>query len=398
MNKIYILLILVICFSCQETKVYMAKINSENYKKDTIFINPDSIKKLNDTLSYEITDLISLELPNPSSTIDFNQIKITKERIYVLDQNYNKTVYVFDHQGKYLFSMGKFGHARNEFVDKPTNFDVDETTGDVYIYERNSAKILVFNKNGEFVRNIGLFNNALAPSYIALTDDKHFLFTMDTPNNSKDKSLLSLYNHNMECEKVFLEYSIDKPLDTPLLGWSNNTFFHDRYIAYTPLFSDSVLLFSGNNVDKVLKVDFDDKFITNESIKEAFEDGSFQPIFDHKGVQFIERCEVTDSLIYIRYVYDQRCCNYVQYLSDKRFFNTHSMCFTTGLFRCQNPTIYQDKIVYPITKDDVEEMRYNKNFINDDEWNELMKHTKQPIKDLIDGKILPPVLMMTKLK
>lgn len=393
MKNLVFFLLMIICISCQNkpkiTESYLG-----TYSRDTIYVKPDKQDKL-DAASYEITDFVSLELPSIYSYIDFHQVKITKERIYVLDQKFNKTVFAFDRKGRFLFIMGKFGHARDEFVDKPTFFDIDKVSGDIYIHEEYSHKILVFNNIGKYIKTI-MIKDDICPSNIVRTDEGHFMFSMSCTLNSSSQSALSLHDESMKLIKPLLKYT-DENRDRRL-PWFETSFFHDTRIAFTPFGADSVILFSGDKVEKVLKIDFDGHFIPEEIIDEACMQNTWEPILNHEGVQFIDVCEVTDSLIHIRYSYLMHRYHYIQYLSDNRSYNSHNDGFlkygSWGPF-C---TIYEDNIVYSYSDDDIKNVKNKYKHSTNDVKTGIMNGTMPLVKRIIEDNISGPALMMVKLK
>lgn len=384
---------MIICYSCQN-KPQITESYLGSYSRDTIFVKPNKQDLLN-AKSYDITDFVSLELPSACSYIDFHQVKITKERIYVLDQRFNKTVFVFDRNGGFLFKMGKFGHARDEFIDKPTFFDIDKATGDVYIFEDDSHRILVFNKEGTYIKSIILKEDTY-PSNIVRTDEGHFMFSMSYSLNSPSQSALSLHDESLELIKPLLKYS-DENRDRRL-PWFDTAFYHDTRIAFTPFGADSVILFNGDKVEKVLKIDFDGSFIPEEEIDKACLERTWEPLLNYQGVQFIDVCEVTDSLIHIRYSYSKYRYHYIQYFSDNRSYNSHHDGFLKYGSCGQFCTVYDDNIVYLYSEDDINDVKNKYQQSTKDVKIRIMNGAMPLVKRIIEDNISGPALMMVKLK
>ena len=393
MKNLLFFLLMIICFSCQN-KPQITESYLGSYSRDTLFVKPEQECWL-DTPHYDITDLIPLDLPSSYSDIDFHQIKVTKERIYVLDQKFNKTLFVFDRKGQFLFRMGKFGHARDEFIDYPTYFDVDKSSGDTYIYECNSSRILVFNNIGEYIKTIRIKGN-LNPSSLVRMDDGRFLMAYSNPHVDISMIALSLHDDSLNLIKPLMNYTDEKRGRG--LSWFDNTFFHDTRIAYTPFGADSVILFSGDKVEKVLKIDFNGCYIPEETMDQACSEGTWEPIFMHEGTQFIDACEVTDSMIHIRYSFSKNRCNYIHYFSDKRSYNSQCENFLKQINMGFLSSVYEDKLVYSLSADDVKLTKKIYQSYPKDIQTQLLRDAGTLYGKMLQGEISGPALMMVKLK
>ena len=78
-------------------------------------------------------------------------VAIGKEgRIYVVDGG-NHRVVAFDRDGEYLFTIGKRGHAKDEFF-WPLGITTDKL-GRVYVADKNNKQIKIFDPEGKFISN-----------------------------------------------------------------------------------------------------------------------------------------------------------------------------------------------------------------------------------------------------
>lgn len=360
-----------------------------NYSKEDLFIETQKDSRL-DTSKYEIVDIISLKVPKSISAIKASQIKWTNNYIYILDSDYNQSLFAFEDNGNYIGRYGQKGHAKNEFIEKPTSFTIDKTTGDIHIYERASVKIIIFSSNGAVKRTINL--RPFVPGAIELTDDGNYLFCFEGKiNGHGDK--LAIYNENVELVKSLMKFSNDGYLS--LLGPS---FFKDHNVIYNPLLSDSLMVISADTVRSVIKFKFDCEFNTKEIMNKCFAEGSYLPLFKLKnGVQFIDNVEMTDSIIHVSYAYNQNRCNFVKNLTNGKVYNGLHGTLFAGITPCSDFTIKDNKLVYFIAEDDVDLVRTN--IMSDpDNWEMSRKETPKKMLDIIDKKIPTPIILTVKLK
>lgn len=97
---------------------------------------------------------IVLKTGDDSSNTMFGQIsdiKIENDRIYVMDTWMRKLV-AFDWDGNAVMSVGMRGRGPGEYMNVD-GFDIDKE-GNIYIIDGNLDKVLVYNKNGKFIKEV----------------------------------------------------------------------------------------------------------------------------------------------------------------------------------------------------------------------------------------------------
>lgn len=124
--------------------------------------------------------------------------------IYVMskDAKSGNVINVFDNKGVFLCAIGERGHAKNEYIDSPTCFSFDYTNGDIHVYERASNRILVFDKLGEFKREVK-FDGGFPNSACATESGNYLCSFNERQNDSYDR--LALYDKNGKRIKVFYQ-------------------------------------------------------------------------------------------------------------------------------------------------------------------------------------------------
>ena len=384
MKKIICFLMLLYIFvSCTQNKNLLGE-----YNKEHVLIPTKTVSTSLDSTEYDIIDVIPLNLPPTIKNFKKSQIKWINGRIYILDSEFNQALFVFDDKGNFIYKLGGKGHAKNEFIEKPTCFSIDKKTGDIHIYERQSVKVLIFSSDGTFKESINL--RPLVPGSIELLDNCNYLMCFESVSNG-DGHKLAIYKKNKELVKSLMDFTDDERLrliDEPI--------FDDNDIVYNPLLSDSRIVISGDTVKNVIKIDFDCEFNSEETMRQSLLKGKYEPIYKLKdGVQFISNVEMTDSLIHISYVYNMYECHFLKNRINNKVYNSLRYGFINGIMPTSIFTIKDNELVYLITEDMI-------NLVCSDNdpnfWESIRKKTPSVMLDIIDKKIKTPVIVTYKLK
>lgn len=94
------------------------------------------------------TKYIKLETNDNCLVGQINQIKSTKEYIFILDRITEK-IWVFTHSGKFIGDVGREGKGPEEYVS-PSSFFINEEKGYISIVDHGSGKILNYSSTNNF--------------------------------------------------------------------------------------------------------------------------------------------------------------------------------------------------------------------------------------------------------
>ena len=88
--------------------------------------------------------LIKLETQDKNLILDVSMMKIWKDRIYILDCfAQNKTIWVYDINGKYVGRVGALGQGPGEYI-MPMSLVVDETNNQILVKDVAQNKLLYY--------------------------------------------------------------------------------------------------------------------------------------------------------------------------------------------------------------------------------------------------------------
>jgi hypothetical protein len=146
MYKITLFILLVLFFTGCKNK------NVEISPAYTIKIDSLSLKQsIKASELFDTCKNILLETTEESLIGKIDKIQIYENRIYILDKELAKSLFVFSDKGKFLFKIRHLGKGRGEFVT-PDDFNIDDNK--IYINSRILRKILAFNINGGLISEL----------------------------------------------------------------------------------------------------------------------------------------------------------------------------------------------------------------------------------------------------
>ena len=393
MKHILLSILTLTFFSCASNSI---KIDLGPHESKLLVVDPSEQKMMSNS-EYEIVDVVPLDLPKEVSAIIPKDIQIVNDRIYILDSDANKTIFMFGKDGSFIGQLGRVGHAKNEYIKKPESLSIDEKSGIAYVYERSSSRIMKFDSIGNFIGN-ERFDNFF-PGSVAETENGNYLCCFDrgdTPNKDEEYGpQLSLFDKNGNLIKAYLSLQSKNTLS--LIG--KPVYKDKERISVVPYLADSVVVFSGDELDYTMKIDFCGQFVPQEIRDKSIEEGSYSPLYDYKGVQFIDQFEITDSIIHVGYAYNLSRSHFVQNRANGKSYNT-----TVGpLFSGYSPVcdffVAEDKLLYYIEEMDVDKLlAYNNKGNDSPEVKLYRKSSKQTMLNIMDKKFNFPLIMMVKLK
>lgn len=381
-TNLYLSILVFSLCACQP-KEQPQSFSYSDYPIDTIEIDPTIITRALDTTEYIVEDCFSLEMKDGVQDIIAADVQLYNDRIYILDERENKTVFVYDTQGHLLHQLGQIGHARNEYVGSPTCLSINRVNGEVHVYERNAARLLVFDKDGSYRRSVRF---TLIPERICVTGTGNYLCSFESSKNHEDK--LALYSPTGEKVKGLIPLT-DKE---KLYQW--NCFYTDNQTIYhlSPM-TDYAVEIKDDSIGSVLKLNFGDCYVSEETMKLAQEKKDLDILLNHAGVQFVESVEITDSLIHISYAFNGKKRNYLQIRSKYMALNDGGSYYC-GRWPGAHHWISEDKLIYIFSKEDVEQI----NEFADKTNTKIYNDTNDKIKKVLDGVIEPPVFVSVRIK
>ena len=194
-------------------------IKSDNL--ETINLDISSLKVLGEKGNFDdyfdSYSLIPLETTTSSIISKISRIYFCKGKIFILDKKTNQ-IFIFNKNGKFFKKINSKGKGPNEYVGL-RDFTINEDTNEIIVYSYFPKKILVYNFEGQFVKQFNQKKEEKEYRNIAY-DGKKYLFLLDKVEEGEpfliEKSL------NLETENTFLNAEIkDKIFDIVSFGVPN---------------------------------------------------------------------------------------------------------------------------------------------------------------------------------
>lgn len=377
-----------------------------DYKKETITVDSlEAQSKLLTKEQYSIDSVCSLELPQNLEYYSVRRLMVRNNRAYVQINSYENSVYVYDSNGKLLWKtgrndvvksvsdsdgkirkVGKKADAKDEQMVDPADFFVDDNDN-LHIFDRGAQKIFVFDSEGKVVKTI--YTDRDNPYAVGLMNNGEYMLSF---GENTCGAALATYDEFGRIQKKLLPFGQEYNFSV-----ANRCFFQNgNRLCHIPLFSDSILVFNNDKLEKVVKLDFKGRFITDvisDVITGEVKKDETYKISSFDGVQYISVYQETDSWINVCYALKKQ---YGERLIRKK---TNESFSGNTLFEGLQPFTYlfllDDKLVFLAQKDMVEYLRRQP---RDEKFMEEYNKSAPKVQALIDGKIKTPAIFYISLK
>ena len=218
----------------QKSPQWKGKIEFENGIK--VVKNPE--QPLFGEIIFDLEENLSIGSTTDEKATFYNSVNFavdSKDNILVLDRE-NCRIQKFNDKGDFLYTIGRKGQGPGEFT-RPSELILD--LNDI-IYVKESRRLHVFNKTGEFIKSIPVDNSYRS---IVITKEMNIITvtrTLSPIDSSEDVCLLSPDGNKI---KTIANFLIPRPDYSSRLGISDSTIQHRLHLC--PLnFDKTVYSFS----------------------------------------------------------------------------------------------------------------------------------------------------------
>jgi hypothetical protein len=205
---------------------------------------------------------VKLETNENSIFGDIRRLRVTDDKIFILDSDVAESLFVFDRNGHFLHKVGSKGNGPGEYYSI-NDFYIDTSRDEIIIYDGDYRRLHYYSMDGVFIRThsfLDIWMFACCP-----LDSLNYALDFTNTARGKNKFHLQLVNQNNE---VYFEY---KPLkfDHEFAANNNIAFYSgiDK-IFYTPVHSDTIFNLSRSGIESGYAIDFG-----KQKLPEDFFDG-----------------------------------------------------------------------------------------------------------------------------
>lgn len=366
------------------TKEPLSNLNSR-YKTESLTIKKDGFINKLDTNEYEIKVEASLSLPDKSTILSCSRLKYDDGHFFLQSEGKNQTIWVFDSIGHFVTKLGERGRSRNEYQTDITDWFYINSTDEVVVFEKNSKKIHVFALDGSKPESFILQS---WPNAIGVLD-RGRIFCSYYQREAKEGMQLALLSENEDVVSPFIFLGHDMEF-VP----SDKSFYKIKeQLFHIPCFADSAIIFRSDTVEKIVKLKFEDDFITEELKEKAYKD-NLENYNNFNGIKYVSEYYETSEYNIIRFLFEQVYINQIiNKKNDKQYRFISAL--PRGIFPSNVFCVRDDKIYYLITKENVEEIRI---LLEKEALEKQMKISSSIIKDIFNDKIQLPAIVSIKIK
>ncbi|NQX43059.1 6-bladed beta-propeller protein [Pedobacter steynii] len=189
--------------------------------------------------------IISLEYSKESTIGKIKKIMSFKNRYYILDEQNNSGILVYNLNGKYVGKIGKVGKGPSEHINL-TDFDIDEYSGKLYMYDNDQNKIIQYNSDGVYIES--LVTNHWGDNF-AINNDIFYIYRNNSSFGIGDLFVNGMKNSNKE-------YYF-KPIPSYSSLFSERMFSHfNNGIDVTKPYCDTVFFHKEEKMSSKYYIDF----------------------------------------------------------------------------------------------------------------------------------------------
>lgn len=329
----------------------------------------------------QIEVVAELSLPNTFKYMGCQKMIYEDGYFYILDEKYNRTIHVFDSLGNYHANVGTRGRAEHEYINAPTDFFVDTQTKTIHVFERDSRRILIFNKDGSFIKSLK-FNSW--PYSIGYIKPGTYWAAFNYKKAGNDAGLGVFCP---EADKIKRAYNLKK--DCAFVNKHRTFRKYDGINYHIPNLSDSVLVMKGDTITEIVKLRFNDSFISDH-IRNQVAVSDMHEYTSFCGVASISNYYETSGFVTFSYTLSNVKINcLIDKLSGKQYQTTGS--FVKGIFPGCSYTVMNDHILWLITEDDIDVLPDElKDRIRNDE---IVDDVHPLIKEIIKKRYTLPIVL-----
>lgn len=368
--------------SCQQKY----ELKSSLYSYEVLSVSPHKVTKSLGVSDYAVDSISFLKMPSGEFLSNVDKMFLGKDLILLLDKDQSKKVWAFGKDGSYKYKIGDIGKSMSEFIEGPTDFDVNRSEGKIFAYDRWKNCLLKFSLTGKFEDKIDLDN--ILPTSFVVEDNGNFLFSMK--EHSSDDNDCELIVSSPMMKRI---YNL-KSLEQECLYLPSNSQFSrsNNALYYIPILSDSVYRISNDTIDRLIKVDFGNRFI---SAKERIDMFALKHPKLGKKVKQINDYQESENWIYLSYVYDDMIYYFLKNKNSNKVIN--SPILMEGLFSPNRVILQNDQLICFLSDDFVPMTIKSKDSMGTN-WDKMLDLTCFEIRQMINKKENGPVIIYFHLR
>lgn len=290
-NKIYIIILSVLCLSCKHSNVIQ--------KESNIQINIQNISPIKLSELVNNFKLVKLQTTEQSLFEDIRNIDIYDNKIYLSD---GYTIKIFNlSDGVFIDKLDKRGKGPDEYITI-SSFIIDPKNSTLIVSDLIGQAIIYYSLNGHFIKKcrIGFWAND-----IHKTDTNNLLLYCGNRKDDLQNTKLALIS-NCKKSDSYLPISDNRKYLNVI---SNSHFYsyNDTTLFYEP-FNDTIYSFFNNRLKIRYTIDYSGKNIEDKIYSKNYNDVSefITELKKHNYAYGVSSFLETDTNIFLSFSYKKR--------------------------------------------------------------------------------------------
>ncbi|MGY6520207.1 MAG: 6-bladed beta-propeller [Mongoliitalea sp.] len=213
-----------------------------NLANAEIVIDVDTSVKLNYSDIFESLEIIPLESTHELLVGDIDQVLFAENRIFIVDENKTKSLFIFDGSGKLVKRIESKGLGPGELF-KPTSAQVLDKENQLVIFDGRQGKCMFYDYDGNFLHEIR-YKDWLA-TYDWIYHRGHFYFYSENGEDFEDR----LFKTTVGMQTVSRINTFFKG-DSKIINGTKNAYLYPTYEGFSFLFNE-------RNSNRILEIQDD---------------------------------------------------------------------------------------------------------------------------------------------
>jgi|GEM_PF-7123421 hypothetical protein len=308
-NKIFIFCFVYLFLTHQNCTRQPTIINEFN--PTAIKIDPrDSKERVYSSNIFHDIKYIQLESPENHLIGEISGLIYFKDRFYILDSEYTKSIFCFEKNGRFLFEIKRIGQGPGEYLN-PSSISIDEINNHLLVYCRTSHQVLIFDLVGNFLKSIKL--DFFANHFAYLSEDKFVFFCDFTHSNRrllKNHLYPNLIITNSKGKIIDTAFPYSDKINYSLIPTSTSLFNTlQNVISVSIPYNDTIYHISNRNLKRAFSIDFG-RYTKDKKFYDQLYDGNLTFADLHEYLNMKKMCNIfqfveTNSDLFLIYTHVQ---------------------------------------------------------------------------------------------
>lgn len=259
MKKFLIVVVFIFLNSCSSQLDYEAERN--------ISLNPEDAEITNLSQFIENVEFVKLSTEDGAYIGSIEKVKVTENRIYILDAYNSVALYVYDRLGNLLFKIANYGRGPGEFLG-PYDFTIDNVNGMISIYDASAIKLSFYDINdGKFIKDELL---DFSVRRFEAVDGRYVFYTDNRIEKNVSHNII-ITDSSLNIQNEYLKIKEDMRGVYFLMPMNFSTY--NQKLFFTPHSEYNIYKYEKGNFEKFTSIDFG-KYKAPEEYYRKYEDNN----------------------------------------------------------------------------------------------------------------------------